>query len=450
MDNADQEIDTKQEELRRKKQEKLLAKKAAAREAQNQLYRDHLKRERDFSDQTERAFFADWETLCAQVQSGQLVEELRQQQQCFGTVFDRKNECIRRLVGAQEEVQEIHTKCLARLGNVLDYYIRLKDFLTATVLEHYESESQKLLKEFREEVESKESFSTSQMELLDASLAELLSKMKLDESNDREWLLAANNQNISAQVEKCEIIRDHKFTVMSALYRQLRATLDDYFQTVLHPERRAAYHGLVQRTEDDDKIFSKNCCEMAVLQSKKTQLEHTLKLARIGGRRKLRTRHNYRRLLEMKVLLLKKQQQQLDDEHQRCLKWICSFTHQLKKLLAEHFAWGEKIAKMALICTQYETEQDQRYAARWYQPEPDAGKRLHQPEEHDGTFDYLIHKVNRVEAINIVLREEKLRLKRENDELQTKFKAYCGLHNITAPEKLHLCGRGADERTRQP
>lgn len=39
MDNADQEIDTKQEELRRKKQEKLLAKKAAAREAQNQLYR---------------------------------------------------------------------------------------------------------------------------------------------------------------------------------------------------------------------------------------------------------------------------------------------------------------------------------------------------------------------------------------------------------------------------
>lgn len=58
------------------------------------------------------------------MQSGQLVEELRQQQQCFGTVFDRKNECIRRLVGAQEEVQEIHTKCLARLGNVLDYYIR--------------------------------------------------------------------------------------------------------------------------------------------------------------------------------------------------------------------------------------------------------------------------------------------------------------------------------------
>ena len=36
------------------------------------------------------------------------------------------------------------------------------------------------------------------MELLEASLAELLSEMKLDESNDREWLLAANNQNISA------------------------------------------------------------------------------------------------------------------------------------------------------------------------------------------------------------------------------------------------------------
>uniref|UniRef100_A0A182PMT4 Dynein regulatory complex protein 1/2 N-terminal domain-containing protein n=1 Tax=Anopheles epiroticus TaxID=199890 RepID=A0A182PMT4_9DIPT len=440
MDNADQETDTKQEELRRKKQEKLLAKNAAAREAQNQLYRDHLKREYGFSDQTEQTFFADWEALCEKVQSGQLAEELRAQQQCFGTTFDRKNECIRRLVGVRDEVQEVHTKCLARLGSVIDYFIRLKDYLTATMLERYEAESQKLLKEFREEVESKESFSDAQTELLEASLAELMSKMRQDELADREWLLEANNLNISAQVEKCEIIRDKKFTEMSALYRQLRATLDDYFQTVLSPERKQTYDRLVYYTELEQQGIDERNCQLAVLQFKKAQLDHSLTLARIGGRRKLRTRNNYRRLLEMKLQLLKQQQKQQDDEHQRCMKWICSFTHHLSKLLTEHLAWGEKIAKQALICTQYETEQDQRYAAKWFRAEPDENQDV---PEHDSTFDFLLHKINRIEAINIVLREEKLLLQRENEELQTKFKAYCGLHKVTEPEKLRLCGREA-------
>ncbi|XP_035917158.1 uncharacterized protein LOC118514388 [Anopheles stephensi] len=437
MDNAEHEIDTKQEELRRKKQEKLLAKKAAAREAQNQLYRDHLKRERDFTDRTEKSFFADWERLCAQVRSDQLTEELRQQQQCFGTVFDRKNETIQRLVGARDEIQAVRTKCFARLGNVIDYYIRLKDYLTATMLERYETESKKLIHEFREEVASKESFNSSEMELLDASLAELLAKMKRDELADREWLLEANNQNISAQVEKCEIIRDKKYAEMSALYRRLRATLDDYFQTVLYPERKQSYQRLVYYTELEQQAIEQRRCQVAVLQMKKTQLEHTLTLARIGGRRKLRTRHNYRRLLEMKLQLLKEQQKEQDRDHQQCMKWICSFTEHLRKLLAEHLAWGERIAKVGLICTQYETEQDQKYAAKWFGWQE--ADRLDQ-REHDDTYDTLLNKINRVEAMNIVLREERTRLRDENKALKTKFKAYCGLHKITDPEKLLLCG----------
>ncbi|XP_050074776.1 uncharacterized protein LOC126562345 [Anopheles maculipalpis] len=435
MDSTDPEIDAKQEELRRKKQEKLLAKKAAAREAQNQLYRDHLKREQDFALQTEKSFFADWEALCVQVHTHQLAEELRQQRQCFGTVFDRKNETIQRLVGARDKVQEIHTKCFARLRTVIDYYIRLKDYLTATMLERYETETKKLLQEFREEIESKESFNTFQMELLDASLAQLLAKMKQDELADREWLLESNNQNISTQVEKCEIIRDKKFAEMSALYRRLRATLDDYFQTVLYPERKQSYNRLVYYTELEQQAIEQRRCQLAVLQMKKTQLEHTLALTDIGGRRKVRTRHNYRRLLEMKLQLLKEQHKQLDNEHQQCMKWICSFTHHLKKVLAEHLAWGERIAKVGLICTQYETEQDQAYAAKWYRQDEE-----HNQTEHDDTFDTLMNKINRVEAMNIVLREERTRLRDENNELKTKFKAYCGLHKITNPDKLLLCG----------
>uniref|UniRef100_A0A182WBR8 Dynein regulatory complex subunit 2 n=1 Tax=Anopheles minimus TaxID=112268 RepID=A0A182WBR8_9DIPT len=463
MDNADQEIDPEQEELRRKKQEKLLAKKAAAREAQNQLYRvsdqfinypdhhpvtfrvackkskinyEHLTRERNFSNHTEKEFFAGWETLCLQVCSDQLVEELRQQQQCFGTVFDRKNEIIRRLVGVRDEIQEIHTKCLTRLRNVIDYYIRLKDYLTATMLKRYETESQALLKAFREEVESKETFSSFQLELLDASLAELLSKMKQDELADREWLLESNNQNISAQVEKCEIICDKKFTEMSALYQRLRATLDDYFQTVLYPERKQSYERLVYYTELEQQAIDQRRCQLSVLQMRKTQLDHTLTIAHIGGRRKLRTRNNYRRLLEMKLKLLKEQQKELDVEHHQCIKWICSFTHRLKNVLSEHLTWGNKIAKVGLICTQYETEQDQKYAAKRFQQ--DEEQCAHN--EHDDMFSTLTSKINRVEAINIILREERTRLRSENNDLKTKFKAYCALHKTTNPEQLVLSG----------
>uniref|UniRef100_A0A182LX78 Dynein regulatory complex subunit 2 n=1 Tax=Anopheles culicifacies TaxID=139723 RepID=A0A182LX78_9DIPT len=441
MDNADEEADARQEELRRKKQEKLLAKKAAARETQNQLYRDHLKREREFSDQTEKTFFADWETLCVKVCSDQLVEELRQQQQCFGTVFDRKNEIIQRLVGVRDEIQEIHTKCLTRLGNVIDYYIRLKDYLTATMLKRYETESQTLLKEFREEVESKESFSSSQMEVLDASLAELLSKMKQDELADREWLLESNNQNISAQVEKCEIIRDTKYTEMSALYQRLRATLDDYFQTVLYPERKQSYQQLVYYTELEQQAIDQRRCQLSVLQMKKTQLDHTLTIAHIGGRRKLRTRNNYRRLLELKLQLLKEQQKEQDVEHHECIKWICSFTHHLKNVLSEHLTWGQRIAKVGLICTQYETEQDQKYATKWFQQDE---------ELQDGMFNTLNNKINRVEAINIILREERVRLRQENDDLKTKFKTYCTLHKITNPDQLVLCGHEVVAPQSQP
>uniref|UniRef100_A0A182R945 Dynein regulatory complex subunit 2 n=1 Tax=Anopheles funestus TaxID=62324 RepID=A0A182R945_ANOFN len=435
MDNTEQEIDTKREELRRKKQEKLLAKKAAARETQNQLYRDHLQREREFSDQTEKTFFAGWETLCAQVRSDQLAEELRQQQQCFGTVFDRKNEIIQRLIGVRDEIQEIHTKCLTRLGNVIDYYIRLKDYLTATMLQRYETESQQLLKEFREEVDSKESFSNSQMEMLDASLAELLSKMKDDQLADSEWLLESNNQNISAQVEKCEIIRDKKYTEMSALYRRLRATLDDYFETVLYPKRKQSYNRLVYYTELEQQAIEQRRCQVAVLQLKKTQLDHSLTLAEIGGRRKLRTRHIYRRLLEMKVQLLKEQQKELDVEHEQCMKWCCSFTHHLMNVLTEHLSWGERIAKLGLICTQYENEQDQKYATKWFvQQDEDESNEL------GDIFGTLTNKINRVEAINIIRREEKVRLKQENNDLKTKFKAYCALHKTTN-QKLFLCGQ---------
>uniref|UniRef100_A0A182QXT9 Dynein regulatory complex subunit 2 n=1 Tax=Anopheles farauti TaxID=69004 RepID=A0A182QXT9_9DIPT len=435
MDNAGQEIDPAQEELRRKKQEKLLAKKAAATEAQNQLYRDHLKRERDFSDQTQRKLFADWETLCERIRTEELAEELRQQQRCFGTVVDRKNGHIERLVGVRDEIGAIHTKCLNRLRNIIDYYIRLKDFMSATMLERYESDCQKLLQQFREEVSNKQTYSSTEMQTLDASLEELMAKIKQDELTDREWFLESNLENISAQVEKCEIIRDKKCTEMAKLQQRLRATLDDYFQTVLYPDRKQTYDQLVYYTELEQQAIEGRRRELDELQRKKAQLERTLTLARIGGKRKLQTRRSYRRLLEVKLQLLKEQLQQLDDEHHQRLKSICSFTHHLKAQLTEHLRWGERVAKLGLICTQYETDQDRTYAKRWSSSE----EKPHEPA--DDTFDCLTNKINRIEAINIILREERSRLRHENEQLQSKFKSYCSLQKANAPEKLHLCGQ---------
>uniref|UniRef100_A0AAG5DCI2 Dynein regulatory complex subunit 2 n=1 Tax=Anopheles atroparvus TaxID=41427 RepID=A0AAG5DCI2_ANOAO len=437
MDKMEQEIYLEQEQQTRRKAEKLLAKKAAARAAQNQLYKDHLQRERAFADETQRKFFESWETLCTEVKCEQMTEELRQQQQCFGTVVDRKNGYIDRLLAVREDIGEVHDKCLQRLRNIIDYYIRLKDFLATTMLKHYEADCLKLLMDFREEAAAKEGYAHSQMERLDASLAELLDKMKQDEKDGSEWLLERIDANKCVQIEKCEILRDKKYAEMNALYRQLRATLDRYFQTVLFPERKKSYDRLVYYTQLEQQGIEKRRCQIAVAQLKKTQLEHTLALARIGGRRRLRTQHNYRRLLEHKVNVLKDQQQQLDEDYQTRLKQICSITHRLQEILAEHLSWGEKIAKQAAICAQYETEQDEQYAAKWFR------EATGDPDDFEDSqyFAYLMNKINRVEAIAIILREEKIALKRENDELRAKFKSFCRLHKINDPEQLLLCGQ---------
>ncbi|XP_053675366.1 dynein regulatory complex subunit 2-like [Anopheles nili] len=437
MDNAE-ETDPEQDALRRKKQEKLLAKKAAAREAQNQLYRDHLARERGFSDETQRAFFASWETLCEQVRSEQLAEELRQQQQCFGTVIDRKNACIERLIGVRDRIGETHTKCLQRLGNIVSYYIRLKDFLTSSILERYDADFKHLMEEFRAEVFSKESFSCSQMEMLDSSLAELLAKMKQDELTDHEWFLERNTENISTQVEKCEISRDKKLAEMSALYRRLKETLDEFFQTILHPERKQSYDRLVSYTYIEEKAIEHRRCQLVALQLKKVHLEHSLTLAQIGGRRKLRTRHTVQKLLVMEVNKLKDQQTKQDANHQRLLRWICSVTHHLKELLTGHLVWGDHIAQAGLICTQYETDHDRQYAAKWFQQTDETDT-----DGRDHTFDFLTDKINRVEAINLILREQRDMLRRENEELKTKFKSYCSLHKISDSKGLCLYGKEA-------
>ncbi|KFB49316.1 AGAP006596-PA-like protein [Anopheles sinensis] len=438
MDKAQQQNDPEQELQRRRKAEKLLAKKAAAREVQNQQYKDHLRRERAFSDQTQRKFFDSWETLCAQVKCEQMVEELRQQQQCFGTVFDRKNGCIDRLLAVRDEIGEIHDKCLRRLDKIIDYFIRLKDFMTATMLQRYDADCLNLFMDFREEAASKEEHACSQMEILDASLEELLQKMKQDEKADSDWLLEQNTINKCAQIEKCEIMRDKKYKEMDDLYCQLRTTLDRYFQTVLFPERKKSYDQLLYYTQLEQQGIEKRRCQIAIAQLKKTQLEHTLALVRIGGRRRLRTQHNYRRLLEHKLSVLKEKQQRLDEDHQTRLKQTCSITHRIQQILSEHLSWGEKIVKQASICAQYETEQDQQFASKWFR---DGASESDLDVEDPRYFEYLMHKINRVEAIAIILREEKIALERENDALRVKFKAFCKLHKTTDPEQLLLCGQ---------
>ncbi|XP_052859820.1 uncharacterized protein LOC128267069 [Anopheles cruzii] len=431
MENGGQETDP-QELKRRRKAEQLLARKAATQEAQNLQFKNHLTRERGFSDETESKFFGQWERMVDQVKSEQLLEDLKQLQQGLGTVVDRKNGCIRRLVTFREEIGGIHDQCLRRLRNIIEYYIRLKDFLTATMMAQYQEDRQKLLNEFSEEAAMNEDYGTCQMDQLEASLARLREKMAREATDDHNWRLECADANISLQVEKCEILRDRKYTEMVSLYRRLQATLGEYFRTVLFPERHASYDRLVASTRHQQEGIEQRRCQIAVLTLKQTQLDHTLTLARIGGRRKLNTQRNCRLLLELKVHLLKQQQQRLTEDYRLKLREVCSITHHLKTLLADHLLWGERVAKLARLCAQYETDQDARFAARWF----------HDPDDDDGgLYGTLFRKINRIEAINIVLREERAILRHQNEALQSTVRVYCGRHKAGDPERLRLCGQ---------
>lgn len=292
------------------------------------------------------------------------------------------------------------------------------------------------------------------MEQLDAALATLKEKMAQDERNDHNWRLECNDANISVvrelhlnrqkglftyllslfpqkQLEKCEILRDKKYAELTALYRHLQATLDEYFRTVLYPERQKSYQRLVQDTQAAEQGIEKRRNQIAVMQLRKTQLDNTLTLARIAGRRKLNTHRNYRKLLELKLQLFKDQERDQAKDHRARLREVCLITHQLKRLLREHLLWGEKVAKLARTCTQYETDQDVRYAGRWFkQPCDDASDQ----------YEFLFAKINRIEAINIILREERTVLRRRNEELRTQLQSLCQAYKTSEPEKLRLCG----------
>ncbi|XP_050090930.1 uncharacterized protein LOC126574650 [Anopheles aquasalis] len=430
MDDQGDEMDP-QELKKRKKQEKLLAKRAEAMAAQNQQCKNHLVRELGFSSQSERKLFEHWERMCTEVKCEQMLEDLRYLQQSVGTVVDGKNCWIDRMVTFRDEIGAIHDKCLHRMKSILDYYIRLKNFLTTTMMAQYQEDRTKLLEEFGEEALAKEEYSSSQMEQLEAALASLKKKMAQDERNDHNWRLECNDANISVQLEKCEILRDKKYTELTTLYRQLQATLDEYFRTVLFPERQKSYQRLVQDTQAAEQGIEKRRNQIAVLQMRKTQLDNTLTLARIAGRRKLNTRRNYRKLLELKLHLLKEQERGQAKDHQARLREICHITHQLKKLLREHLLWGEKVAKLARTCAQYETEQDVRYTGRWFKQPCD---------EATDHYEYLFAKINRIEAINIILREERTVLRGRNEELRTQLQSLCQQYKISEPEKLRLCG----------
>ena len=87
------------------------------------ILQDHLKREQNFSLETERRVFKDWDRLCADVKYAELLEEMLQIKQNLQLLFDRKNNYIERLFGDRTEIEDIYGRNLLRLKRLIDCYL---------------------------------------------------------------------------------------------------------------------------------------------------------------------------------------------------------------------------------------------------------------------------------------------------------------------------------------
>lgn len=87
------------------------------------FFQDHLKREQQFSLETEKRVFKDWDQMCADVKYEELLEEMLQIKQNIQLVFDRKNYYIERLFGDRDEMEDIYSRHLQRLKRLIDCYL---------------------------------------------------------------------------------------------------------------------------------------------------------------------------------------------------------------------------------------------------------------------------------------------------------------------------------------
>ncbi|EDS29572.1 kinectin [Culex quinquefasciatus] len=373
----DQPAPTKAELKKLRKLEKLRAKRAAADELRKKCQRDHLKREQNFAKETEGRVFQDWERMCSDVRLADVVEEMLQIKQNLQMVFDRKNLCIDRTLEERDEMEDIYSRNLQRIKRLIDCYLEMHQYFVTNLAKEYVEDREDRLDDFRQEV-----------------------VMKL-------------------HIERRDRLRDRKTAQLEALHGDIQTVAQEYFTKILHPEKEKAFRNLYEVDLVSGRIIESNRAKIRELNGSIKLLNKRIIQVEVAGTRKIITKRLLKRNLENDIDTHKREMKKLEVQHMERMKALAGEVFHVQKHLNQLVERGKQILRLAQTCAKLECVDDRDYFK----------KRIDQGHVGDAgqvaEFEFFFDKINRVTAINVLLREERDKLAENNAELQRQFKQFC-------------------------
>ncbi|XP_062550217.1 uncharacterized protein LOC134214960 [Armigeres subalbatus] len=427
---------TKAELKKLRRLEKKREKKLAAEELKKKCVRDHLKREQNFSLETERRVFKDWERMCSGVKYDQLLEEMMQIKQNVQLAFDRKNNYIERLFGDRAEIEDIYSKNLLRLKRLIDCYLEIHQYFVTNLSQQYQEDTKFRLEEFGREVELKEGQANECTQQMEGALISLEESMEQGLTDDRRDFIKKNDENINFHIEKRDRLRDENVQRIEQLHDEIKSVMANYVTTIFHPEMEKAYQTLCDEDQKSQKTIQTNRAKIKEHSLRISRLTKKITEVEIAGTRKVISKRFIKRNLEADIDTLKRKIFQMDVHHQARMKELSYEVYHVQKHLNKLLTKGRLILSQAQTCSKYECEDDVAYFNKRLEQGHGAQVGPNGGDHYPAEFAFLFAKINRVKAINLLQREERDRLRLANSELQRQCQEYFKLSSPKAKVAL--------------
>ncbi|XP_058835773.1 uncharacterized protein LOC131692635 [Topomyia yanbarensis] len=405
--------------------EKRKARKEAAEERKRKVVRDQLIREQKYTLGTEKRAFANWEQMCSDVRFQDIWEEMLQVKQNVQMLFDRKNAYIDRLFNDRFEIEDIYSKNLQRLKRLIRCYSEIHQYFNESLSAQYQEECKHRLTEFRRETVSKEGHGNECTEQMEGALISLEEAMAQGLVDDRVDFIKKNDDTINAHIEKRDKLRDRKVNQLGQLHGEIKSVVNDYFATILHPEKEKAYYEMFDRDQTSRKVIADNRVKIKELNSTIKRLNKKLVDVEIAGTRKVITKRFAKRNTEQDLDTLKRKLIKMDEDQMERMKELSYDAFHVYKYVNELAERGRLILSLAQNCTKFETADDVKYFKKRIDQGPGST-------DCPSEFEFFFDKINRAKAINVLKLAERDQLLQTNRELQRKFQEYCKLNSPKA------------------
>ncbi|XP_065086017.1 uncharacterized protein LOC135708009 [Ochlerotatus camptorhynchus] len=411
-------------EMKFRRLEKQKSRKVAAETLKKKCIIDHLKREQQFSLETEKRVCQDWEQMCADMKCEDLLEEMLQIKQNIQLIWDRKNFYIERLFGDRDEMEDIYSRHLQRLKRLVDCYLEIHQYFVTNLSKQYQADYKLQLTKFRHDIDLKDSQASECLQQMEGALISLDEAMKQGLIDDRVAFLKTTDENVNELIEKRCRMHDRKLHQTKLVHNEIMSVLNDYFTMIMDPEKGIAHHNLNDKHKRSQMIIQSNRAKIRELNLRINHLHKKITTVEIAGARKVIAKRLIKRNMLEEIDTLKRKIFHLDVHHMNRMKKMSYEAFNTEKYLSNLLERGNSILSLAQTCSKYECEDDLKYFK----------DRIAQGNTADSSPEYafFFDKINRGKAINLLLREERDKLLQMNCDLQRQFQDYCQLNSPEA------------------